>query len=325
MIEALPELWTGLVKPLVRLLVYMSIGLVIANIIEAMNWTRGLAKLSAPLVRLGHMRDVAGASFSLAFVSAMSGNSLLAQSYENGEISRRELIFANLFNSLPANLTHLPTLFFMTYSALGWPAVVYMGLTVGAAALRTVATILAGRLLLPPLPTSSVGCVPCRLDEHKEKGKQGFRGRVDMVLRRLRKRLPKIVCFTVPVYVFMFMMQKFGYFQMAQDWLAEHVAFIGVLRPEAVGIVAFHLVAEFGAALAAASSVFTNGSLSEKDIVLALLVGNVLSTPMRAFRHQFPSYAGYFKPAMALNLVVANQILRAVSIIFVGWLYYLWA
>ncbi len=325
MVELLPELWTGLVKPLVRLLVYMSIGLVIANIIEAMNWTRGLARITAPLVRLGHMRHVAGASFSLAFISAMSGNSLLAQSYENGEISKRELIFANLFNSLPANLTHFPTLFIMTYSALGWPAVVYMGLTVGAAALRTVATILAGRVLLPPLSPSSEECAPCQTHEQKNPSNQGFRARVDMVTRRLRKRLPKIVYFTVPVYIVMFLLQKLGYFQMAQNWLAENVAFIGVLRPEAVGIVAFHLVAEFGAALAAASSVFTNGSLSEKDIVLALLVGNVLSTPMRAFRHQFPSYVGYFKPALALNLVMANQILRAVSIIFMGWLYYLWA
>ncbi|MFI3271049.1 MAG: hypothetical protein R3Y11_02945 [Pseudomonadota bacterium] len=325
MIEILPDIWANLIKPLLRLLCYMSIGLVVANIIEAMNWTRGLAKLAGPLVRLGHMRDVAGTSFSIAFISAISANSLLSQSYDNGEISKRELIFANLFNSLPANLTHLPTLFIMTYSAIGWPAVVYMSLTVGAAALRTVVTILAGRVLLPPLSLVPEGCVSCRLDEHKEKSSQGFRARVDMVTRRLRKRLPKIVYFTVPVYVFMFMMQRLGCFQTAQDWLAGHIGFIEFLKPEAVGIVVFHLVAEFGAALAAASSVFTNGTLSEKDIVLALLVGNILSTPMRAFRHQFPSYAGYFKPSLAFNLVVANQLLRAASIIFMAWLYYLWA
>lgn len=314
----LTELWHGLFRPLLRLLLFMSVGLLVANIIETLNWTRGIAKLAAPLVRLGHMRDVAGASFSLAFISAMSSNSLLAENYEQGKISKRELIFSNLFNSLPANFTHLPTIFFMTYSALGWPAVIYVSLTVSAAALRTLLTILCGRLLLPPIPE---GCASRLMDEQK---KREPKAQLVRAWQRFCKRIPKLICFTVPIYIFMFIMQRLGYFQAAQDWLAQHIDFFTVLRPEAVGIVAFHIAAEFGAALAAASAVMNNGALSERDIVLALLLGNVLSTPMRAFRHQFPAYAGYFAPALALNLVIANQILRAVSIIFVGWLYYLW-
>lgn len=320
---SLLELWEGLIKPLVRLLTYMSFGLVIANIIEAMHWTRGIAKVTAPLVRLGHMREIAGASFSLAFFSAMSSNSLLAESYESGKISRRELIFANLFNSLPANLTHLPTLFFMIYSAIGFPAVVYISLTLAAAALRTAVTIVAGRFLLPPLPEEK-GCVPCYLHEEREGKKSLWQAIMGRLGKRLVKRLVKIMAFTVPVYIFMFMMQRLGWFQLAQDWIASYVSFMSFLRPEAVGIVVFHLAAEFSAALAAASAVLTGGALTERDIVLALLVGNVLSTPMRAFRHQFPSYVGYFKPAMAFNLVVANQLLRAVSIIFMGTMYYWW-
>lgn len=56
-------LWEGLGVPLVRLLSSLSLGLLVANVIESLNWTRGVARLAAPLVQLGHLRDVAGASF----------------------------------------------------------------------------------------------------------------------------------------------------------------------------------------------------------------------------------------------------------------------
>lgn len=311
------EIWDGLARPLTRLVVVMSIGLFIATVIESLNWTRGMARIAAPLVRLGRLRDIAGASFSLAFFSPMAANSLLSESYEEGKMSRRELVFANLFNSLPAYLTHFPTLFFMSWSALGWPAVIYASLTLGAAALRTTLTILCGRLLLPPLEE---GCVTCRLDEQDAAEQHSWMQRV---WKKFRKKLPKIIKFTVPVYCIMFVMQHIGWFGVARAWLADHVALFGVLRPEAVGIVVFHVAAEFGAALAAASSVIASGTLSEKDIVLALLVGNILSTPMRAFRHQFPAYAGYFRPKLAFELVIANQLLRASSIITVGYFYYI--
>ncbi|MBA4358605.1 MAG: hypothetical protein C0405_12865, partial [Desulfovibrio sp.] len=61
-----------------------------------------------------------------------------------------------------------------------------------------------------------------------------------------------------------------------------------------------------------------------KELVLALLVGNILSSPVRAVRHQFPYYAGIFKPGLALNLIISNQALRAASIALVTLGYVLW-
>lgn len=310
------HLWDGLGRPLLRLVLSMSAGLFVANCIEALNWTRGVARLTAPLVRLGHLRDVAGASFSLAFFSSVASNSLLAESYEKGELTKRELRFANLFNSLPSYFVHLPTLFFITWPVLGFPAVVYVGLTLLAAFLRTTLTVAFGRILLPPLPE---GCVTCRLDGHEPKG---WRAGLRTAWQRFRKRMPKVVFFTVPTYAAMYAMQKAGWFTLAEAWMAQHMGALSFLRPEALGIVLLHLAAEFGAAVSAAGAVLGGGGLTEREIVLALLAGNVLSTPMRAFRHQFPSYAGYFTPGLAAELIVVNQALRAASITLVGVGYY---
>lgn len=324
-------LWDGLLRPMLRLVAGLALGLLIANVLEALRWTRYLARLAAPLARTAHMGEVAAASFSLSFVSAASSSALLSEAYAAKELSRKELIFANLFNSLPAYLLHTPTIFFMIWPVLGFSAVVYVGLTLLAAAGRTFLTVLLGRVCLPAR-TWAGGDAPCSA-ARETLGLCSLGGEVDATVQRWQKalrkawsrflrRVPKLVYFTVPVYVSMFLLQHYGYFALFEGWMAEHAGFMSFIKPQAMGIVLLHIAAELGAALSAAGSVLHSGALSVQDIVLALLVGNILSTPMRAIRHQFPSYAGYFRPAMALILIVVNQGLRAASLVVVTVIYY---
>jgi hypothetical protein len=80
----------------------------------------------------------------------------------------------------------------------------------------------------------------------------------------------------------------------------------------------FQLGGHFAAGLAAAGALLAAGTLNYREIILALLVGNVLSSPIRAVRHQFPYYAGIFNPRLALELIFYNQSFRMGSIILVG-------
>lgn len=334
-------LWEGLLRPMLRLVAGLALGLLIANVLEALRWTRHLAKLAAPLARTAHMGEVAAASFSLSFVSAASSSALLAEAYDKGELSRKELILANLFNSLPAYLLHTPTIFFLTWPVLGFPALVYVGLTLLAAAGRTGLTIVVARCCLPARaqawdgPQALAEGAPCSTaretlgfcHRHSENSLEDSRGErwhkaLHKAWTRFVRRLPKLVYFTVPVYVLMFFLQHYGYFALFEAWMTEHAGFLSFIKPQAMGIVLLHIAAELGAALSAAGSVLHSGALTVPDVVLALLVGNILSTPMRAIRHQFPAYAGYFRPGMALLLIVANQGLRALSLILMTIIYY---
>lgn len=312
-------LWKALVWPLARLILAISVGLIIGNLIEALNWTRAMAKVASPLIRLARLKDVAGASFSLAFFSGAAANTMLAEAYEKGEICRRELVLANLFNALPTYLLHLPTVYFLTLPYIGSAAGTYVGLSLGAAVLRTVFIIALGRLTLPPIPD---GCVVCRLEEG---GFKGFRHALGLALKRFRRRLPKILYITVPVYVAFHYAQQYGLFARLEAFMASEAAWLSWLPPKAVSIVVFQMASEFTAGLAAAGSLLQAGNLEPRAVVLALLVGNILSTPMRAFRHQFPYYAGIFPPALALRLIVHNQLLRAAGMAAVTLAYWLWA
>jgi len=309
------SLFSDLLWPLARLLMGMALALLVANVLEALQWTRYLARLAMPLARFAHLRDAAGAAFALAFFSPAAANGLLSKAYDEGRLSRKELLFANLFNSFPNFLVHLPTLFLLAWPVLGPPAATYAGLCLLAAASRTFLTMLAARVILPPPAYAEPALLQ---DEARKSPREALQTAWD----RFCRRVPRLACVTIPIYILMYLLQKYGWFGTAEDWLAEHVGWLSFLKPQALGIIVLHLAAEMGAALAAAGSVFNAGGLTASEVVLALLVGNIVSTPMRAIRHQLPSYSGFFKPVLALELVLVNQALRAASMICVAWLYW---
>lgn len=310
------QLWNALVWPLAKLVMFISLGLLIGQLIEALNWTRAVAATVSPLLRLGRLSDIAGASFSLAFFSGVSANSMLADAYDQGRISRRELILSNLFNSLPTYFLHLPSVLLILAPLIGAAAGIYLALTVGSALLRTVIILLFSRFFLP-IPSER--CVSCRLDKN---GPVTFQDALKKASQRFKRRIGRILSITVPIYVLFFMLNRWGAFSAVERFVADNLGWLSWLPPQAVGVIVFQMVAEFSAGAAAAGALLSAGSLGQQEVVLALLIGNILSSPMRAVRHQFPYYAGIYKPGLAAKLIFWNQSLRVLSLIFVGTMYY---
>ncbi|WP_421904097.1 hypothetical protein [Maridesulfovibrio sp.] len=314
---SLELLWSGLGWPLIRLLLFISLGLLVGNIVEGLRWTRAMGRLANPLIRAGRLKDISGASFALAFFSGVAANSMLSEAYEKGEINDRELVISNLFNSLPTYFLHMPTVFFIAAPFIGHVAFTYVGLTLLAAFVRTGAIVLWGRFSLPA--DGGCGDVAERLKEQEAKS---FREVLDKAVKRLKRRLPKVAYLTIPIYTAFFFLRHYGVFTAFQSYLGEHLSFLSWLDPQVFGIIAFSLAAEFTAGLAAAGSLLGSGAIDPRGIVLALIIGNLLSTPVRALRHQLPYYAGIFRGKMALKLIVYNQGLRAASLVLVGSFYF---
>jgi len=313
--ELLPEIWSSLIWPLIRLLCFISIGLLVATFIESLNWTSKIATLARPLIKLGNLSDTAGASFSIALFSGISANTMLAEAYEKKQIDKKELILSNLFNSLPTYFLHLPTVFFITAPLIKGAAFIYVGLTFGAAILRTFSIVILSRYLLPPQQKTTPET------ENTTKGEKtgiDWKGALDKSLKRFKKRIRKIIRFTVPIYILIFLMHRTGIFNNLERVMADYLSFLPWLTPQSMGIITLHIAAEFTAGLAAAGALLQEGSMTYREVILALIVGNVLSSPIRAVRHQFPYYAGIFQPKMATELIIYNQIFRVGSLMLMG-------
>jgi len=312
---SLTQLWHHLGWPLVRMLMYISIGLLFANFIEALNWTRKIAFIARPLTKFAHLSPLTGASFSMAFFSGVAANTMLAEAFEKGEISKKELILANLFNSLPTYFLHLPTTFCIIAPLIKSAAFTYMGLTFSAALLRTITISIISHFLLP-----KHGKTAMQQQTHLESDLQTAWQRT---WKRFQRRIKKIIRFTVPIYILFYIFTRIGLFDNLTQLMADHLGFLSWLSPQAMSIVALHVAAEFTAGLAAAGAMLASGAMNNREIILALLVGNILSSPVRAIRHQFPYYAGIFKPGLATQLILFSQIFRLVSITTVTLFYLL--
>ncbi|MBC8207623.1 MAG: hypothetical protein H8E79_00430 [Desulfobulbaceae bacterium] len=318
MTEIFTTLFQDLIWPLTRLMILISFSLMAANFIESLNWTRRIALLAKPIIRLSNLSSTTGASFSLAIFSGIAANTLLAEAYDDKRISKQELVLANLFNSLPTYFLHLPTVLFITASLIKGAAVIYVAITFGAAILRTLTILIASRFLLK---------TPAERDLSKmsqqQTQKRSLKEVFALSLRRFKTRLPRIVKFTVPIYIIVYLMNQSHFFSDLEQTVAGYLSFLPWLSPQSMGIITLHIAAEFTAGLAAAGALLQNGTLGQQEIILALIVGNILSSPVRALRHQFPFYAGIFQPRLAAELILCNQLFRIISLIFTGTLYFL--
>lgn len=313
--DLLLALWPQVVLPIARITCFIVLGLFIASFIESLNWTHKLATLARPLIKLGHLSNITGASFSVAFFSGVSANTLLAEAFDKGDISQKELVLANLFNSLPRFFLHLPTVFFLTAPLIKFGAIIYVGLTFSGAILQTIFVVTLGAFLLPVNKETISNAPP-------PKTKTTIKGALEKSVKRLKKRIVKILKFLIPVYLIFFFLNWYGFFDAVEGFLAESGFFLSWLNPKAVGIVLLHVTTEFSAGLAAASALLADNSLTYHEVVIALLVGNILSTPIRAMRHQLPYYTGIYSPRLAIQLVAVSQLTRAFCLIFVSVIYF---
>ena len=306
--------WKKLARPLLRTLLFISVGLLIGQLIEGLGLTAKLGVLARPLTARANLPAEAGAAFTAAFASGVAANTLLFTAWQEGRLDRRQLIVANLLNaSLPAYLLHLPTTFFIVYALLGKAALIYFGLTFVAALIRCLGVTLAGRMILPAAQSSHT------TPEQKSKGwAAAFRDTWPKFLTRLKRLLIIIL----PVYVAVFLLLQWGFF----TWLGQALAGIvssAILPLEAMSVIVFSIMAEFTSGFAAAAAFLEAGSLTIKQVVIALLIGNVIATPVRVLRHQLPHYMGIYSPAMGIKLVAIGQSVRILSVVAVTLLFIL--
>jgi hypothetical protein len=252
----------------------------------------------------------------MALVSGASANALLSERFQQGRISWRELMLSNLLNSLPAYFLHLPTMALVALPFLGAAVVPYVGMTLLAALGRTLFVLLLGRVLLPALPTTDAPETPTSPEKDERPPRFFHRAWI-----RFRKRIPTILLITVPLYVLIYFLGRHGLLHDLEQALAGYAGFFSVLPPEALATAALHAM-ETAAGLASAGALLDAGVLGTREVVLALLLGNFLGSPVRALRHQLPYYAGIYKPRTAIKLIICNQSLRAASILLAGSAYY---
>ncbi len=331
-----PEVNTDLILkrillPLLRLLGIMAISLVLSALVEGMGWSGIVAKASRPLMRIGHFGSWSALAFTTAFLSGIAANILLWNAYKEGKIDKKQMYITTLLNlGLPSYVLHLPTTLAITLPLIGRAGLIYVTVTLSAALIRTAVVLAAGRLLLPAQNNGDFadeGLVSqaksAQLNDAKRQGKESRSVKIKRLVKRyLKQRLPRIVMYTVPIYAIVVALGQMDFFDWLQD-KASHLISFDLLPVEGISVVVFTIMAEFTAGATAAGAMLQQGILGIKDTVLALIIGNLVATPVRALRHQLPRYLGIFSPATGTAILVMGQSLRMISVMIAGTIYYI--
>lgn len=302
------RLWLKLGKPLLRTAFFIAFGLLIAQAIDSLGWTAKLGILARPFVNWAKLPIETGAAFTTAFASGATANAFLYTAWQENKIGKKELILSNLLNaSLPAYALHMPTTIFIILPLAGAAGFYYVLLTFLAALMRFISILVYGRLFLEThgetAHVSSDTSRPLK-DIWKE------------IWDKFKVRARRMLLIILPVYLVVFLAAESGFFA----WLKTAIASVvtsKVLPLEAMSVIIFSLMAEFTSGFAAAGALLEAGSLGVKEVVLALLIGNVISTPIRALRHQLPHYMGIYSPALGTKLLAIGQSVRIASVITV--------
>jgi len=311
------QIGSRLLWPLTRLMLFITIGLLIGQIIETSGWIKTMAILARPLFRFGHLGNHCSAAFTAAFFSGVSANAMLLDFFKEGHIARRQLFLSNFINQFPAFFLHLPTTFFIVIPLTGWAGVLYFLITFLAVVLRTVLFLIYGHRVLPPFEIEAEGAAT-RTPASKEKT---FRDIWTRVKSRLPGRIVKIMVYVVPIYTLVFVLNAMGLFKMLREALAGFVV-TSFMPMESLSVIILSFAAEFTSGFAAAGALLEAGLLTIKQTVMALLLGNILAFPVRALRHQLPRYIGIFSPRMGTQILLMGLGFRITSFILVGIIYY---
>jgi len=302
-----------LIWPLMRVMAFISIGLFVGLIIEGMGWTNRLTVIARPFMRWGHLSDQMGAAFTTAFASGTASLSMLMSFYQEGSMTRREITFSILLNTFPSFFLHLPRTFFILLALVGKAGAIYIGLTFFAALLRFITILLCAHVILPAAQSH----------KHEEESQnKEWKELLKETGKKLKPQLGKSLLIIIPVYLMVMLISDMGFFLWLRESLAHLIssAFIPI---EAMSVVIFSLMAEFTSGYAAAGAMLEAGSLNVFQTVLALVLGFIIASPVRALRHQMPYYMGIFSPALGIHLMIISQAFRVGSMIITGLIFFL--
>jgi hypothetical protein len=143
------------------------------------------------------------------------------------------------------------------------------------------------------------------------------------IWRKFRRRFSRLLLYALPAYILVYLAGSAGIFRWLQEVFASY-AVLGFLPVEAASVVMFSVAAEFTSGVAAAGALLNTGALTPHQTVMALVLGNVVATPIRALRHQLPSHAGIFSPKLGTQMLLLSQGLRLGSLALVALPYAFW-
>jgi hypothetical protein len=107
--------------------------------------------------------------------------------------------------------------------------------------------------------------------------------------------------------------EHFGFFEWLSDALPALFT-LSFLPSQATVIIPAQAMSLYNGAIVAASFL-DNGSLTVKQAVFIILIGSLITAPVRTIKHALPTYVAVLGPKVGFVMAVSAQVLRSIFLI----------
>ncbi len=293
------------------LLLMVGIAAMIGSIIEARRWHLVFGYILGGFARAMRLPPIVSIAMPTALYSNAAANSMLVASHAEGKINRSALIAGGMANSYLAYVSHSLRVVYPVIGAIGIPGLFYFGgqFTVGLMFILCV-LLWNRRRTVRRSRSDETGLSPEEDLTAAEPKALGWKDAFRMGCRRVCTILFRMLCLTIPLMLLIEWLTKQGLFEFwerhAPDWVHR------IFPSELMGIV-FAQIGGLVQAATVAAGLRDMGAVTNPQILLAMLVGSMVGTPIRTLRRNLPSALGIFPAKEAFTIVLGMQLSRLVG------------
>ena len=269
-----------------------------------------------------------------SLISVQSGaiaNGMLVSSRDRGDLTNRQLFTTVLIVSCLSLFAHLPTYVIPIGSVLGFEATVALfSVRFAAILIEILAILLVSNLLVYPFtdlrgrpadsgkPSNEIEATEAL--EAIGKRKAGFWA---TVWTRSNRTMWRLLIYLIPTYAIMAILEYYGVFKTLVEAVPGLCSF-SFLPAQSTLIIPAQAMSLYNGAIAAAAYVDT-GEITTKQAVLTIIVGSLVTAPIRTLKHAMPTYVAVLGPKAGPIMAISAQILRSIFLIIcVIAMWFLW-
>ncbi len=298
-----------------RIVPVIAIGILVTNFAVNIGLMQKFDRVIKPISSKANISTVSALSVVTCMFSTTAGYSMLVDGLNERIITEREVIATTLISSFPSILSHLFTFFIpVVIPILGLTTgSIYVCLLMLTAFLKTCFGILLARHWLKGTETTS--------DEIRLSADNAPVMTKETALNKGAKSTYKILTRIVPtMFITLFLISvaiELNLFDSFSAFLAPLTNRLG-METGIILITATDVVNTY-AGLILAGSMLTEGLISTKGILIALLLGNVASFSARFVKHSLPVHVSLFGPRLGSKTVAINAATTLVlNVLFVA-------
>lgn len=294
----------------------IAIGIFVTNFAINTGFMKKLDWLIDPISSKVNISTISALSVVTCTFSTTAGYSMLTDGLNKKTISEQEVIVTTIISSFPSHLSHLFTFFI--------PVVIpILGLTTGSfyvfivgfvSIIKTCIGIILAKLWLSKKYTDQNTQLhaPDPVDKKANNNKSAFIKSIKITYKMLKR-----IVITMLIMLFLvsvaFEIKFFDYFS---SLLAPITSSLG-LESEVALISATEVVNTY-AGIILAGNFQREGLISTKGVLIALLLGTVVSMSSRSVKHSLPLHISLFGPKLGSKTATINAVMTfAIDVLFI--------